>query len=98
MSWLLLLLLLLLLITLLPPCSRQVNATAGSFAARQSSSLGMVERVRFAMARSASTDEARETCGAVAAPAAPEARPAGNFSIANAVGGEWRLIRDRAGE
>ncbi|KAF6245560.1 hypothetical protein COO60DRAFT_1655315 [Scenedesmus sp. NREL 46B-D3] len=77
--------------------NRQVNATAGSFAARQSSSLGMVERVRFAMARSASTDEARETCGAAAAPAAPEARPAGNFSIANAVGGEWRLIRDRAG-
>ncbi|KAF6264287.1 hypothetical protein COO60DRAFT_1698359 [Scenedesmus sp. NREL 46B-D3] len=79
--------------------NRQVNATAGSFAARRSSSLGMVERVRFAMARSAPTDEARETCSAAAAPAAPEARPAGNYTAAAvpAVGGEWRLIRNRAG-
>jgi hypothetical protein len=60
----------------------------------------MMERIRFTMARSLSTDEARATCEAAAAPAAPESRQAGNYSAAGvpSVDGEWRIIRNRAGK
>jgi hypothetical protein len=75
-----------------------MDATAGSFAARQSPTLGIVERMRFSMARTLTTDEARDTCEAAAAPTDAASRQASTISAANAVSGEWRIIRNGAGE
>jgi hypothetical protein len=74
----------------------------------------MMERLRFSMAKSAATQEATDTCEAAAAPVSDDAglrqadtggfssagnfSAAGDFSTANAVSGEWRVIRNRAGE
>jgi hypothetical protein len=60
---------------LLVICSRQVNATAGSFHARQSPNLGIIERIRFTLAKSVSTEEARATCLAAVAAGRPVAQP-----------------------
>lgn len=82
----------------LAACSRRVNATAGSFTARASSTLGIVERMRFAMARSVATNEAQNTCEAAAAPTdAPVDRQGFDFGTADATRGEWRVVRNRAG-
>ncbi|WIA15101.1 hypothetical protein OEZ85_001795 [Tetradesmus obliquus] len=78
--------------------NRRVNATVGSFTARASSTLGIVERMRFAMARSVATDEAQNTCEAAAAPTdAPVDRQGFDFGTADATRGEWRVVRNRAG-
>lgn len=87
-----------------PACSRRVNASAGSFHARQSSTLGSMERMRFTMARSVATDEAKRTCEAAAA--ADKEGPASRQPIKAAyvvtappeVAGEWRLVNNSRGE
>ncbi|WIA15097.1 hypothetical protein OEZ85_001791 [Tetradesmus obliquus] len=83
--------------------NRRVNASAGSFHARQSSTLGIVERMRFTMARSVATDEAKRTCEAAAA--ADKEGPASRQPIKAAyvvtappeVAGEWRLVNNSRG-
>jgi hypothetical protein len=60
----------------------------------------MVERLRFSMAKSVTTDEAKDTCEAAAAPAAPATRQTASYAAAAvpAEGGQWQIVRNRAGE
>jgi hypothetical protein len=63
----------------------------------------MMERLRFSMAKSAATQEARDTCEAAAAPVSDDAglrqtSTDRGFGTAEAVNGEWQIIRDSNGK
>lgn len=81
-------------------CSQEANFTSGSFRARDTPSLNIMELLRATLVKPVATQEAADTCASAAQPPAPETRQAGDYIVTerDAKAGQWQLIRNTDGE